>query len=112
MLCEALFTLGVDVPALPEVLPSAAGVTATTLSMKVATIDVGAPVTYQARTWHNAAGQATFCGPVMRVNPGGTTEFTIKNERPPIADDPHHLDDTNVHTHGLHVPAEPLDGSG
>ena len=47
----------------------------------------------------------------MRMLPGGSIDFLIVNARPTIASDPHHLDTTNVHTHGLHVPASPSDGA-
>lgn len=49
-------------------------------------------------------------GPTMRVRPGDTLDVDLINNLPPLHDDctnnpnqPHGLNTTNLHTHGLHV---------
>lgn len=49
-------------------------------------------------------------GPIMRVRPGETLDVELINNLPPLHDDctedpnqPHGLNTTNLHTHGLHV---------
>ncbi len=88
----------------PEVRASAGGVLDTDLRVGYA--------------WHDSGGyrlnmrsyEGGIPGPTLRVQPGDSLRIRLHNELPPNSDPlplavdlPHHLNTTNVHTHGLHV---------
>lgn len=89
----------------PAVLSSVGGALSTTLVHRVANNMVGAtPVTLRSYN-----GQLT--GPTLRVKPGDTLRILVDNQFPANPDpvkpaninQPHQLNTTNLHTHGLHV---------
>jgi FtsP/CotA-like multicopper oxidase with cupredoxin domain len=88
----------------PVVLRSSNGLLDTTLQTKFALNQVGG-VTLNLRSYN---GQLT--GPTLRVKPGDTLRILVDNQLPANPDakpaninQPHQLNTTNLHTHGLHV---------
>ena len=89
----------------PDVLRSVSGTLSTTLVHRVANNMVGPnPVTLRSYN-----GKLT--GPTLRVKPGDTLRILVDNQFPANPDpvkpanlnQPHQLNTTNLHTHGLHV---------
>ncbi len=88
----------------PEVRRSANGELKTTLRMQYAYKDIGGRRLY-VRTY-----EGTVPGPTLRLKPGDVLRINLINDMPPNRDHgpvdhalPHRFNNTNLHTHGLHV---------
>ncbi|MGC4105160.1 MAG: multicopper oxidase domain-containing protein [Thermomicrobiales bacterium] len=90
----------------PEVIASADGVLAATLTPKVSQVDMGAA--QMVTTW---AYNGVVPGPTWEIKPGDTLKVDLHNELPALPHEhgevdltrPHAWTTTNLHTHGLHV---------
>jgi FtsP/CotA-like multicopper oxidase with cupredoxin domain len=88
----------------PEVRRSVGGELRTTLAVRYTYGDVGGQRLY-VRTYDDM-----IPGPTLRARPGDVLRIRLVNALPPNRDPrphdhnlPHHLNTTNLHTHGLHV---------
>jgi FtsP/CotA-like multicopper oxidase with cupredoxin domain len=88
----------------PQVRTSSNGELRTTIRLRYAYHDVGGYRLYM-RTY-----EGTIPGPTLRARPGDVLKIDIVNDLPPnrdqapaYPDQPHFLNTTNFHTHGLHV---------
>jgi FtsP/CotA-like multicopper oxidase with cupredoxin domain len=88
----------------PEVRSSSGGVLATTLHLRYTYKDVGGYRLF-VRSY-----EGMIPGPTLRVRPGDVLRISLVNDLPPdrtpapaYPDQPHLLNTTNLHTHGLHV---------
>ncbi|MFO1059345.1 MAG: multicopper oxidase domain-containing protein [Dongiaceae bacterium] len=88
----------------PEVRQSAGGVLETTLRMAYAYRDIGG-----YRLWVRTY-EGMVPGPTLKLRPGDRLKIHLVNDLPPnrdtmpsYPDQPHHLNTTNLHLHGLHV---------
>jgi FtsP/CotA-like multicopper oxidase with cupredoxin domain len=88
----------------PEVRRSRNGELSTTLRMQYAYKDIGGYRLY-LRTY-----EGTVPGPTLRLTPGDVLRIKLVNDMPPNRDAepidhslPHQLNNTNFHSHGLHV---------
>jgi len=93
---------------IPETWLSVDGVLGGPFVAEFAEYDIGGGQLVYSRTWAGA-----IPGPVMRVNPGDVIGLKLENDLPPNINNsstnvnlPHDWNSTNLHTHGLHVPAQ------
>jgi len=88
----------------PEVRSSSGGVLATTLRLRYTYKDIGGYRLF-VRSY-----EGMIPGPTLRAQPGDVLRISLVNDLPPnrtpapaYPDQPHLLNTTNLHTHGLHV---------
>jgi FtsP/CotA-like multicopper oxidase with cupredoxin domain/peroxiredoxin len=100
---EAIKNLKSAYRAIPEIKPEARKTTVE-LSVEIAENLIG-PIRYRHRSYNGRP-----VGPTIRARAGQTLYVRLKNDLPPELrapvhrdDEPHGFNDTNLHTHGLHV---------